>query len=106
MSHPGRGLRLTAFVNEGDLWHRRPVYQEIVRRAKGAGLSGATVVRAIEGFGASGVVHTTRILSLCDQLPLIVIIVDSEELVREFLPQLKDVMSGGTVFLDEVELVR
>lgn len=60
----GRARRLTVLIGENDRWHHRPLYDEIVQRARRAGLAGASVFRGIEGFGASSAIHTSRILSL------------------------------------------
>ncbi|HEY3873463.1 MAG TPA: DUF190 domain-containing protein, partial [Actinocrinis sp.] len=68
----GAALRLTIFVGESDRFHHRPLYAEIVNRAHQAGLAGATVLRGIEGYGASTHIHTTRILSLTEDLPLVI----------------------------------
>ncbi|MGX1267829.1 PII-like signaling protein [Streptomyces phaeoluteigriseus] len=86
----GSALRLTVFVGENDTWHRKPLYTEIVHRAHAAGLAGASVFRGIEGFGASSLIHTARLLSLSEDLPVAVVIVDTEERVRAFLPQLDE----------------
>ncbi|MFJ4674826.1 MULTISPECIES: DUF190 domain-containing protein [unclassified Kitasatospora] len=102
----GRALRVTVYVGEDDLWHHRPLYSEIVHRAHAAGLAGASVFRGVEGFGASSLVHTARLLSLSDDLPVAVVIVDAEERVRAFLPQLDELVTGGTVVLDACEVVR
>ena len=102
----GRALRLTIFVDVDDIWHHKPLYHEIVHRAHQAGLAGATVLRGIEGFGASSAIHTSRILSLADDLPAVIIIVDTESKVREFLPQLDDLVTEGMVILDEVDVIR
>ncbi|MGP4110256.1 DUF190 domain-containing protein [Streptomyces sp. 4N509B] len=102
----GTALRLTAFLGEGDTWHHRPVHAEIVRRARAAGLAGASVFRGVEGFGASALVHTARLLSLSEDLPVAVVIVDEADRVRGFLPQLEPLMDGGLVTLDEVEVLR
>lgn len=101
----GSALRLTVFIGESDLWHRRPLYHEIVHRAHQAGLAGASVFRGIEGFGASNHVHTNQLLSLSEDLPLAVVIVDTEERVRAFLPRLDEVITEGLVVLDRVEVV-
>lgn len=102
----GRALRLTVYVGEDDQWRHRPLYTEIVHRAHAAGLAGASVFRGVEGYGASSVVHTSRLLSLSQDLPVAVVLVDDEERVRAFLPQLEELVSEGLVVLDEVEVVR
>ncbi|MEU5364202.1 DUF190 domain-containing protein [Streptomyces sp. NPDC005925] len=102
----GRALRLTVFVGENDTWHRRPLYTEIVHRAHAAGLAGASVFRGIEGFGASSLIHTVRLLSLSEDLPVAVVIVDTEERVRAFLPQLEELVTGRLVTIDDCEVVR
>lgn len=102
----GPALRLTVFIGESDQWHHRPLYAEIVHRAHAAGLAGASVFRGFEGYGASNHIHTTRILSLSEDLPLAVVIVDAADRVRAFLPQLDELVSEGLVTLEEVAVVR
>lgn len=102
----GRALRLTVFVGEHDTWHHKPLYSEIVHRAHAAGLAGASVFRGIEGFGASSLIHTSRLLSLSEDLPVVVVIVDTEERVRAFLPQLDELVTEGLVTLDSCEVIR
>ncbi len=106
MKIEGPAVRLTVFVGEDDTWHRKPLYHEIVHRAHAAGLAGASVLRGIEGYGASSRIHTTRLLSLSEDLPVAVIIVDQEDRIRAFLPQLDELVSEGLVILDPVEVIR
>ena len=106
MKLSGRAVRLSIFVGEGDLWHHKPLYAEIVHRAHKAGLAGATVVRGLEGFGASSRIHTPHLFRLSDDLPLLIVIVDNEDRVEEFLPQLDDLDISGLVFRDEVDVIR
>jgi PII-like signaling protein len=101
----GPALRVTIFTGENDTWHHRPLYSEIVHRAHAAGLAGASVFRGVEGFGASSIVHTSRLLSLSEDLPVAVVIVDTEDRVRAFLPQLDELVTEGLVILDEVEVI-
>ncbi|AZQ39386.1 DUF190 domain-containing protein [Streptomyces cyaneochromogenes] len=102
----GRALRLTVLVGENDTWHHKPLYSEIVRRAHAAGLAGASVFRGIEGFGASSLIHTSRLLSLSEDLPVAIVIVDTDEPVRAFLPQLDELVTEGLVTLDDCEVIR
>ncbi|MFJ3415222.1 DUF190 domain-containing protein [Streptomyces sp. NPDC086082] len=102
----GSALRVTVFIGENDTWHHKPLYAEIVHRAHTAGLAGASVFRGIEGFGASSRIHTSRLLSLSEDLPVAIVIVDTEERVRAFLPQLDELVTEGLVILDECEVIR
>jgi PII-like signaling protein len=105
MSLQGPALRLTVLIGEDDTWHHKPLYTEIVHRAHMAGLAGATVLRGIEGYGASSRIHTTRLLSLSEDLPVAVIIVDAEERVRAFLSELDELITEGLVAIDPVEVI-
>jgi len=106
MKIEGPALRLTIFVGEDDQWHHRPLYHEIVHRAHQAGLAGASVLRGVEGYGASSRIHTTRLLSLSEDLPMAIVIVDREDRIRAFLPELDELVSEGLVILDPVEVIR
>ncbi|MFJ8109628.1 DUF190 domain-containing protein [Streptomyces sp. NPDC096132] len=102
----GNALRLTVLVGENDTWHRKPLYTEIVHRAHAAGLAGASVFHGIEGFGACSLIHTSRLLSLSEDLPVAVVIVDTEDRVQAFLPQLDELVTDGLVVLDECHVVK
>jgi uncharacterized protein len=102
----GSALRLTVYVGESDHVHHRPLYSEIVHRAHAAGLAGASVFRGVEGYGASSLVHTSRILSLSEDLPVAVVLVDAEDRVRAFLPELDELVTEGLVTLESVHMVQ
>jgi PII-like signaling protein len=102
----GTARRLTIFIGEEDRYDHKPLATEIVHRAQQAGLAGATVLRGMEGFGASHHVHTVNILSLSNDLPIVVMIVDEAARVDPFLGQIEDLLSGGLVILDDVQVVR
>lgn len=97
--------RLTVVVGDSDQTHHRPVYTEIVHRAHQAGLAGASVFRGVEGYGGSQHIHTARLLSLGEDLPVAVVIVDTEERIRAFLPVLEELSVDGLVLLEQVEMV-
>ncbi|MEW1658403.1 DUF190 domain-containing protein [Streptomyces sp. NPDC093707] len=102
----GPALRLTVVVGEQDVWHHRPLYAEIVHRARAAGLAGASVFRGVEGFGATSLIHTHRLLSLSEELPVAVIVVDAEERVRAFLPHVAELLADrGLVTLEPCERI-
>jgi PII-like signaling protein len=102
----GPAVRLTIFIGENDRWHHRPLFTEIVHRAHAAGLAGASVLRGVEGYGASSRIHTARLLSLSEDLPIVIVIVDAEEKVRAFLPVLEELVAEGLVMIDPVEVIR
>lgn len=97
-------LRASVFLGEDDVFHHHPLYHEIVSRARTAGLRGATVLRGCEGYGASSLIHTTRLLSLTENLPVLVILVDEPAKVRGFLGEIGELLGEATVVVDEVEM--
>jgi uncharacterized protein len=101
----GPAKRLTVLLGETDRWHHRPLYTEIVHRAHAAGMAGATVLRGIEGYGASRHLHTSRILSLSEDLPVAVVMIDDPDRVAAFLPQLDELIGEGMVVVDDVEVI-
>lgn len=105
MKLEGPGERLTIFIGENDRHHHMPLYTEIVHRAHAAGLAGATVLRGLEGYGASRHIHTTRILSLSEDLPVVIVIVDTSERIDAFLPALDELITEGLVVREPVEVV-
>ncbi len=101
-----QGLRLSIYVGEDDQAHHRPLYAEIVHRAHAAGLAGASVFRGMEGYGVSSHVHTSRILSLSEDLPVAIVIVDVAARVEAFLPELGELAPDALVTVDEVRVVQ
>lgn len=106
MKIPRQAVLLRIFLGENDQHQGRPLYEAIVLKAREAHLAGATVLRGAMGFGHSSRLHTTKILRLSEDLPLLIEIVDSEEKIQAFLPELDTMMSSGLVTLERVDVVQ
>jgi len=106
MQVPKQALLLLIFIGEDDKVGGSPLYETIVLKARERHLAGATVLRGPMGFGASSRLHTTKILRLSEDLPLVIEIVDSEEKINEFLPVLDGMMSSGLVTLEKVQVLQ
>lgn len=104
MSLPKNGKLLRIFIGESDRHEGQPLYEWIVRKAKEEGLAGATVLRGILGFGAHSRIHTTKILRLSTDLPIVIEIVDEEEKVESFLPLIDEVIPEGLATVERVEV--
>ncbi|MFE5284477.1 DUF190 domain-containing protein [Nocardia sp. NPDC056611] len=96
--------RLTVLLGEDDTYRHRPRYHEIVRRARDAGLAGASVWRGVEGYGVSSQIHTTRLLDLAERLPVMVMIIDDTDRLRSFVETNADLLDSLTVALSPVDL--
>lgn len=83
----------------------KPLYEAILLTLREAGCAGATVVRAIAGFGPSAKIHTGKVLRLSTDLPVIVEVVDDETTLRRMLPQLEEIMGGGLITLEKAHVV-
>jgi len=105
MSLSGSVRRLMVLVAEDARFNHKPLFMEIVRRARDAGLAGASAFRGVEGFGPAHHLHTNRILSLDEGMPIMIIIIDTAENIDRFVPQLAELMVGGVVALDDVEVL-
>ena len=103
MEIPEESLLLRVFIGESDRWHHQPLYEAIVMRARELHVAGATVLRGSMGYGKTSRLHTTKILRLSDDLPLIIEIVDSEEKIQSFLPLLDSMMGGGLLTMEKVK---
>jgi PII-like signaling protein len=101
----GEGKLLRLFIGESDTWHGKPLYQAIVERVREEGLAGATVIRGIEGFGADSRIHTSRILRLSEDLPVLIEIVDTAEKIDEILPSLDELVREGMVTVEKVHVI-
>jgi uncharacterized protein len=101
----GEGKLLRLFIGESDTWQGKPLYQAIVERVRREGLAGATVVRGIEGFGADSRLHTSRILRLSEDLPVVIEIVDTPAQIDRVVPILDEMVGEGMLTLERVQIV-
>ena len=106
MQIPKQALLLRIFVGEDDRFGRSPLHEAIVLKAREMHLAGATVLRGPMGFGASSRLHTTKILRLSEDLPLVIEIVDAEDRINSFLPILDGMMTSGLVTLEKVQVLQ
>ena len=105
MNIPEEGYLLRVFIGESDKSGHRPLYEEIVLKAREAGLAGATVLRGVMGFGKNSILQTAKILRLSEDLPMIVEIVDSLEKVEAFVPTLDEMIKDGLVTIEKVRVI-
>jgi hypothetical protein len=102
MKIPENGKLLRIFIGEADKWHHQPLYEAIVLKARELGLAGATVLRGPMGYGAHSHLHTSKILRLSMDLPIVIEMVDSEENLNKLIPLLDDMVLDGMVTLEDV----
>ncbi len=106
MTIDGPAVRLTIFIGASDQHGHQPLSSELVHRAHAAGLAGATVLRGVEGFGASNHLHTTRILRLSEDLPVVVVLVDTAEKIDAYWGEVEELVTGGLALREDVEILR
>ena len=106
MQIPKQAVLLRIFIGEDDKFGGSPLHEAIVLKAREQHLASATVLRGPMGFGASSRLHTTKILRLSEDLPLVIEIVDSEEKINGFLPMLDEMMSSGLITLEKVQVLQ
>ena len=105
MKLEGEGKLLRIFIGESDTWKGKPLYEAIVQVARKEGLAGATVLRGIEGFGADSRLHTSRILRLSEDLPVLIEMADSAENIDRLLPIFDEMVGEGLLTIEPVHIV-
>lgn len=106
MQIPHAACCLRIYVGESDRFDHRPLYEAIVLKARELHLGGATVLRGPMGFGHSSRLHTSKILRLSEDLPILIEIIDSEEKVNDFLPVLDSMIGSGLVTIENVKVLQ
>jgi len=103
MSQEGQLLRI--FIDEADKHNGRPLYEEIIRFAKEQQMSGATAIKGFMGFGHKSHIHTTKLLRLSDNLPIIVEIVDTKDKISLFLEGLREIVKDGLITTEKANVI-
>jgi PII-like signaling protein len=101
----GPAMLVRIYVGEADHHAGKPLYQAIVELLRERGLAGSTVLRGIEGYGANARLHTTRLLRLSEDLPVLIEAVDQEDRIRAILPELDELVGDGLITLERVEVI-
>ena len=105
MHLPKKAERLRIYTGESDRFQGRPLHDVILEEARRQGLAGGTVMRGMAGFGANSRVHTTRILRLSEDLPVVTEIVDDPDKIEAFIPYLEGIIAEGMVVREKVEVL-
>jgi len=106
MKLDGEGFLLRIYLGEQDKWQHAPLYEAIVLKARQMGLAGATVLRGPMGFGAHSHLHTAKILRLSEDLPVLIEIVDKEDKINAFLPELDKMVGDCLITLEKVRVIK
>lgn len=102
----GEQILVRVFIGESDRWHHQSLHMALLERLRREGFAGATVTRGVAGFGAQSVIHTAQILRLSEDLPLIIEIVDSQAQIDRLKPILDEMVGGGLVTMEPVQVLR
>ncbi len=106
MKLEGQATRVTVFMGESDRWEHKPLHTAIVEMLRAEGCAGATVIKGIEGFGKASRLHTASILRLSEDLPVVLILVDTPERIERVLPRIDEMIGGGLVIVEDVRVRR
>jgi len=101
----GERTLMRIYIGESDKWHGKPLYETLVEFFRKEGLSGATVLRGVGGYGSTSRYHTDKILRLSQDLPLVVEVVEDSERVERVLPTLDEMIGGGLITLEKVRVI-
>ena len=102
----GPGKRVTIYLGESDKFGHKALYEAIVELLRAEGCAGATVIKGAMGFGKNSRIHTSSILRLSEDLPVMVIFVDTAERVDAIMPRISEMLSGGLVIVEDVDIAR
>ena len=101
-----QGKKLIIYVESNEQWHGQPLYSAIVERCRKGGIAGATVVNCIEGYGSHHVLHTTRLFSLSENLPVRIEIIETADRFQQVTELLKGMLGTGLTVAYDVQILR
>jgi PII-like signaling protein len=96
---------LRIYLSDNDRYKGKTAHSQIIEFLRDSGISGATALHGIEGYGVHSKIHTASILRLSEDLPVIVEAVDTEENIRPIIPKLRQMVPGELITLEDVEVV-
>lgn len=102
----GKAKLMRIYMGEGDKWHEKPLYEAVLESLRAHDLAGATVYRGICGYGANSRIRRERRLSLSQDLPVMIAVVDDEAKIRGYLPVLERMLGDGLVALSDVDVIK
>ena len=102
----GEQVLVRVFIGESDRWKHQSLSAALVERLRSEHFAGATVFHGVAGFGAHSVLHTTRILRLSEDLPVVIEIVDSEDRMERLTAILDEMVVEGLVTMEKVRVLR
>jgi len=102
----GKAKMLRIHFGENDKWQGKPLYTAIVEKCRELDLAGATVLRGIEGYGASTLIRRPHLFSFSSDLPIMVSVIDTQEKIQKLVPLLDEMVGEGLVAISDVEVVR
>lgn len=106
MKIPETGTLVRIFIGESDLYNGVPLYESIVKYARKINIAGATVIRGIMGFGATSRIHSSKILRLSEDLPIVIELVDSGEKIKKLMPFLDEHVKEGLITMEELKVIK
>jgi len=105
MSIEGPAKKLSAYIGEKDQYDGRPLYTALVESARSAGCAGATILRGVEGFGATSRIHTAHQLRMSSDLPVVVVVIDTEVHITALAEVFRAMMGNGILTIEDTEVV-
>jgi hypothetical protein len=102
----GEQILVRVFIGESDKWHHRSLATALLERLRREHFAGATVFHGVAGFGAHSVLHTSKILRLSEDLPIVIEIVDSEDRIARLTEILDEMVTEGLVTMEKVRVLK